>query len=69
MDRSYIVTGAGRGFGRAVVERLLSNAGSEAASGGFVSHVVAIDLDPEALAWTRGQPAGSPGDRPGRRRI
>jgi len=42
MSRSYVVTGGGRGVGRALVERLLGDADS----------VVAVDLDPAALAWT-----------------
>jgi NAD(P)-dependent dehydrogenase (short-subunit alcohol dehydrogenase family) len=48
MSRSYVVTGGGRGVGRAVVERLLGDADC----------VVAIELDPAALAWTEGHPAG-----------
>ena len=47
--RSYVVTGGGRGVGRALVERLLADGGA----------VVAIELDPDALAWTGGHPAGS----------
>jgi NAD(P)-dependent dehydrogenase (short-subunit alcohol dehydrogenase family) len=46
---SYVVTGGGRGVGRALVERLLGDGG----------HVVAIELDPDALAWTGGHAAGS----------
>ena len=42
MSRSYVVTGGGRAIGRAMVERLL----------GDVDNVVAIELDPAALAWT-----------------
>ncbi|MCW2863952.1 MAG: family oxidoreductase [Actinoallomurus sp.] len=38
---SYVVTGAGRGIGRAVVERLLADGGT----------VVAIERDPAALDW------------------
>jgi NAD(P)-dependent dehydrogenase (short-subunit alcohol dehydrogenase family) len=38
--RSYVVTGGGRGVGRALVERLLGDDDS----------VVAIELDPAALA-------------------
>ncbi|MGH2603349.1 MAG: SDR family NAD(P)-dependent oxidoreductase [Dehalococcoidia bacterium] len=49
MSRSYVVTGGGRGIGRAVVERLLGEANC----------VVAIELDPGALAWTERHPAGS----------
>lgn len=49
MSRSYVVTGGGRGIGRAVVERLL----------GEKNVVVAIELDPAALAWTERHPAGS----------
>jgi NAD(P)-dependent dehydrogenase (short-subunit alcohol dehydrogenase family) len=49
MSRSYVVTGGGRGVGRALVERLLSDGGT----------VVAIELDPEALEWTTSHPAGS----------
>ena len=43
MPRSYVVTGGGRGVGRAVAERLLSDGGA----------VVIIEFDPEAMAWTR----------------
>lgn len=49
MGRSYVVTGGGRGVGRAIVERLLGDGGSV---------VVVVELDPEALAWTEGHPAG-----------
>jgi len=42
VSRSYVVTGGGRGVGRALVERLLGEEDS----------VVAIELDPAALAWT-----------------
>jgi NAD(P)-dependent dehydrogenase (short-subunit alcohol dehydrogenase family) len=48
MRRSYVVTGGGRGIGRVLVERLLGNDDS----------VVAIELDPAALAWTDNHPAG-----------
>jgi NAD(P)-dependent dehydrogenase (short-subunit alcohol dehydrogenase family) len=48
MSRCYVVTGGGRGVGRALVERLLADGGS----------VVAIELDPAALAWTDRHPAG-----------
>jgi NAD(P)-dependent dehydrogenase (short-subunit alcohol dehydrogenase family) len=42
MSRSYVVTGGGRGVGRAVVERLLGDS----------NIAVAIELDPESLDWT-----------------
>ncbi|HEV2893859.1 MAG TPA: SDR family oxidoreductase [Actinomycetota bacterium] len=43
-----MVTGGGRGVGRALVERLLADGGA----------VVAVELDPAALAWVDGHPAG-----------
>jgi NAD(P)-dependent dehydrogenase (short-subunit alcohol dehydrogenase family) len=49
VSRSYVVTGGGRGVGRALVERLL---GEEDA-------VVGIELDATALAWTDAHPAAS----------
>jgi NAD(P)-dependent dehydrogenase (short-subunit alcohol dehydrogenase family) len=49
LSRSFVVTGGGRGIGRAVVERLL----------GDENHVVALELDQRALAWADGHPAGS----------
>jgi len=47
--RSHVVTGGGRGIGRAVVERLLRDGDA----------VVAIELDPAALAWTADHPAAA----------
>ena len=46
MTRSYVVTGGGRGVGRAIVERLAGH-----------GHVVALDRDGDALQWTVGRPA------------
>lgn len=47
MSRSYVVTGGGRGIGRAVVERLLD-----------ASHtVVVVDRDQAALDWVSDHPA------------
>ncbi|GIH92829.1 SDR family NAD(P)-dependent oxidoreductase [Planobispora siamensis] len=52
MGRSYVVTGAGRGVGRAVVERLLGDADR-------TGRVVAIEFDAAALAWVESHPGGS----------
>ncbi|PSL00219.1 NAD(P)-dependent dehydrogenase (short-subunit alcohol dehydrogenase family) [Murinocardiopsis flavida] len=49
MARSYVVTGGGRGVGRAVVERLLDDGGC----------VVAFERDPAALDWAGDHPAGA----------
>ena len=49
MTKSFVVTGGGRGIGRAVVERLLGDG----------DHVVAVERDPDALAWTAGHPGGA----------
>jgi NAD(P)-dependent dehydrogenase (short-subunit alcohol dehydrogenase family) len=43
VTRSYVVTGAGQGVGRAIAQRLAAD-----------GHVVALDLDPDALGWTQG---------------
>ena len=43
-ERSHVVTGAGRGIGRAIVERLLADGDA----------VAAIELDPSALEWLDG---------------
>lgn len=49
MSGSYVVTGGGRGIGRAVVERLL-------ASGG---HLVVVERDQTALDWVGTHPAAA----------
>ncbi len=49
MSRSFVVTGGGRGIGRAIVERLL----------GDQDTVVAIEFDPAALVWTEEHLASS----------
>jgi NAD(P)-dependent dehydrogenase (short-subunit alcohol dehydrogenase family) len=49
VDRSYVVTGGGRGVGRALVERLLADS----------NVAVAIEIDPEALEWLNEHPSAS----------
>jgi NAD(P)-dependent dehydrogenase (short-subunit alcohol dehydrogenase family) len=49
MTRSYVVTGGGRGVGRAIVERLLSDGHA----------VVVVELESDALEWTTGHGSGS----------
>ncbi len=48
MGGSYVVTGAGRGIGRAIAQRLAAD-----------GPVVALDVDADALAWTRDAPGVS----------
>jgi NAD(P)-dependent dehydrogenase (short-subunit alcohol dehydrogenase family) len=45
MIGSYVVTGGARGVGRAIALRLAAD-----------GHVVVVDMDGDALAWTRGHP-------------
>ncbi|MFC7549972.1 SDR family NAD(P)-dependent oxidoreductase [Plantactinospora sp. GCM10030261] len=49
MQRSYVVTGGGRGVGRAIVRRLLDDGHT----------VVAVEFDPAALDWVDGHPAAA----------
>ena len=48
-DRSFVVTGGGRGVGRAIVERLL----------GEQDAVVVLERDPAALTWLETHPASA----------
>jgi len=49
MNSSYVVTGGGRGIGRAIVEHLLGDANT----------VVVIEMDPSVLSWIDHHPAHS----------
>lgn len=51
MNRSFVVTGGGRGIGRAIVEHLLEVSEENIA--------VAVERDSDALIWTGSHPAGS----------
>ncbi|RJL22736.1 SDR family NAD(P)-dependent oxidoreductase [Bailinhaonella thermotolerans] len=46
MGSAFVVTGGGRGIGRAIVERLLRDGGS----------VVVVEADPAAVEWMGGHP-------------
>jgi NAD(P)-dependent dehydrogenase (short-subunit alcohol dehydrogenase family) len=64
MSVSYVVTGGGRGIGRAVVERLLAGpfqqSGGTGGTGGTEGPVVVpVELDPAALDWATTHPAAT----------
>lgn len=47
MTRAHVITGGGRGIGRAIAERLLADG----------ERVVLLEMDPDAVAWTANHPA------------
>ncbi len=49
MSSSYVVTGGGRGVGRAIAERLAADGGA----------VVIVEMDETALGWVPGHPAAA----------
>jgi NAD(P)-dependent dehydrogenase (short-subunit alcohol dehydrogenase family) len=55
MSMSYVVTGGGRGIGRAIVERLAGIGGGERGGGA----VVIIEMDEAALDWVHDHPAAA----------
>lgn len=48
MSKSIVVTGGGRGVGRAIVERLVTDP---------AHHIVIVEIDEEATGWTTQHPA------------